>query len=92
MAKNVKCYLWILLHFHKHGVDCFPIFNEKEPTNKQCIKEIELNGGQYEPSVDEYFKIRGPFGDIVEYYNKFLGQVRKREAILDFLIRNQMLY
>jgi len=53
----VKCF--VILYFHRHGTDAWPVFRKKKPTEKQIIATLEdWEGDERE---DEWIEIIGPF-------------------------------
>lgn len=54
--------LWIIVHHHKHGVDVFPFFGEKEPSDEQAIEKInELSFFEGDDEEEEYYDVDGPY-------------------------------
>jgi hypothetical protein len=48
---------WIVIYEHRHGVDAWPIFSDRRPTDEEVIAKLD----DWEPDKGETFEIRGPW-------------------------------
>jgi hypothetical protein len=50
---------WIVQYHHRFGVDAWPVFNTRKPTERQVIKTLyDWEGDERE---DEWIEILGPW-------------------------------
>jgi len=49
--------LWIIIHHHGHGVDVYPVKQDKMPTTKEQEAACE----NFEYNMDEYTEVAGPW-------------------------------
>jgi hypothetical protein len=56
--ENTITTFWIIRYYHKHGDDCWPMFQETEPTEEEMTSDL----ANYEPErEDEGLEVYGPF-------------------------------
>lgn len=56
MADELK--VWVIQYYHRHGVDAWPWFGLKEPSEAEVIETLADWEGE---EADEWIEIRGPF-------------------------------
>lgn len=54
----MKC--WVVLYFHRHGTDAWPVFQVNRPTEKKIIAELQEEW-EGDTRDDEWIEIRGPW-------------------------------
>ena len=50
---------WVIVYYHRHGTDAWPVFRQRRPTEKQII--ATLSDWEGDEREDEWLEILGPW-------------------------------
>ena len=58
--------MYIVVYHHRHGNDCWPLWDDKEPCEDHIIEQLRENGDWDESDddrTDTWIEIFGPYTD-----------------------------